>query len=62
MRHYYGHFAPASWLMERDIVEARKAMNLSLWDSYSADQQQTLGGEDGAGDESRMRCRRCSIG
>jgi cytochrome c len=28
--------------MERDIVEARKAMNLSKWDSYSADQQQTL--------------------
>jgi cytochrome c len=35
-------FAPASWLMERDIVEARKRMNLSLWDSYSADQQQTF--------------------
>lgn len=28
--------------MERDIVEARKAMNLSQWDSYSPDQQQTL--------------------
>ena len=38
----YGHFAPVSWLMERDIVEARKAMNLSLWDTYSADRQQTL--------------------
>lgn len=38
----YGHFAPVSWLMERDIIEARKAMNLSLWDSYSADRQQTL--------------------
>lgn len=38
----YGHFAPASWLMERDIVEARKAMNLSQWDSYSAYQRQTL--------------------
>jgi cytochrome c len=38
----YGHFAPISWLLERDIVEARKAMNLSQWDSYSADQQQTL--------------------
>jgi cytochrome c len=38
----YGHLAPASWLMERDIVEARKAMNLSQWDSYSANQQQTL--------------------
>jgi len=38
----YGRLAPASWLVERDIVEARKAMNLSKWDSYSADQQQTL--------------------
>ena len=35
-------FAPASWLMERDIVEAREHMNLSLWDSYSADQQRTF--------------------
>lgn len=35
-------FAPASWLMEHDIVEARKHMNLSLWDSYSVDQQQSL--------------------
>jgi len=38
---FYGHFAPVSWLMERDIVEARKAMNLSEWASYSADQRQT---------------------
>ncbi len=38
----YGHFAPVSWLMERDIVNARKAMNLSLWNSYPADLQQTL--------------------
>jgi cytochrome c len=39
---FYGHFAPISWLMERDIVGARKAMNLSQWDSYSADQRQTF--------------------
>jgi cytochrome c len=39
---FYGHFAPASWLMERDIVLARKAMNLSRWDAYSEDRQQTL--------------------
>jgi cytochrome c len=38
----YGRLAPVSWLMERDIVEGRKAMNLSLWDSYSADQQETF--------------------
>jgi cytochrome c len=38
----YGRFAPMSWLMERDIVRGRAAMNLSQWDSYSPDQQQTL--------------------
>jgi cytochrome c len=38
----YGRFAPVSWLMERDIVQARKAMNLSLWTRHSAEQQQTL--------------------
>jgi cytochrome c len=39
---FYGHFAPVSWLLERDVVEARKAMNLSEWEGYSADQKQTL--------------------
>jgi cytochrome c len=39
---FYGRLAPASWLMERDIVSAREAMNLSAWDGYSAAQQQTL--------------------
>jgi cytochrome c len=38
----YGRFAPVSWLMERDIVEARDEMNLSLWETYSPEQQQTL--------------------
>jgi cytochrome c len=41
----YGRFAPVSWLMERDIVEARDAMNLSLWEKYSADQQEVLKAE-----------------
>ena len=39
---FYGLFAPVSWLMERDVVEARKAMNLSVWENYSEDQQQTF--------------------
>jgi len=38
----YGHFAPVSWLMERDIVRGREEMNLSLWRSYSAEQRQTF--------------------
>jgi cytochrome c len=28
--------------MERDILNGRKEVNLSLWDSYSADQQETI--------------------
>lgn len=39
---FYGHFAPVSWLMEHDIVEAIREMNLSLWDTYPADRQQIL--------------------
>jgi cytochrome c len=35
-------FAPVSWLLERDIVNGRKNMNLSAWNNYSADQQQVL--------------------
>jgi cytochrome c len=31
--------------MERDIVQARRAMNLSLWETYSADQQDALKAE-----------------
>lgn len=38
----YAHFAPGSWLMERDVVKARAAVNLSRWDSLSADQQEGL--------------------
>lgn len=38
----YGRFAPVSWLMERDIMEGRRKINFSLWDTYSADQQQIL--------------------
>jgi cytochrome c len=38
---FYGRLAPISWLMERDILQGRKHMNLSQWDTYSADQQQT---------------------
>ena len=38
----YGRFAPVSWLMERDILEGRRQMNLSSRDLYSADQQLTF--------------------
>jgi cytochrome c len=38
----YGHLAPASWLIERDMVRARAAMDLSRWDTYSPEEQETL--------------------
>lgn len=41
----YGRFAPVSWLMERDIVQARNAMDLSLWEKYSAEEQEVLKAE-----------------
>jgi cytochrome c len=41
----YGRFAPVSWLMERDIVEGRKRMDLSRWDSYTPDEQEAFAAE-----------------
>jgi cytochrome c len=41
----YARLAPGSWLIERDIVEARKKMNLSFWDQKDADAQKQLIGE-----------------
>jgi cytochrome c len=38
----YGRFAPISWLLERDIMEARKHMDLSQWDTYTREEQDTL--------------------
>lgn len=38
----YGRMAPFSWLMERDILEAREAMNLSKWNDYSPEQQEAF--------------------
>lgn len=38
----YGHFAPASWLIERDMVQARQAMDLSHWQSYSPEERENF--------------------
>ena len=38
----YARVAPGSWLIERDIVEARKKMNLSNWEQMPADTQDVL--------------------
>jgi len=41
----YARVAPGSWLIERDIIEARKQMNLSLWDELPTDAQDVLIGK-----------------
>jgi cytochrome c len=41
----YARLAPGSWLIERDIVEARKKMNLSNWQEMSADTQDVMIGK-----------------
>ena len=38
----YARVAPGSWLMERDIVEARKHMDLSRWEQMPMENQQVL--------------------
>ena len=39
---WYSHVAPASWLLTRDVQQARMHMNLSRWQDYSADDQLRL--------------------
>lgn len=36
---FYGRFAPASWLIESDIIRAQSAMNLSEWPNLSGQQE-----------------------
>jgi len=39
---WYSHVAPVSWLLARDVQQARLHMNLSRWRDYSADDQLRL--------------------
>jgi cytochrome c len=38
----YARVAPGSWLIERDVVEARKKMDLSRWQEMPAEKQDVL--------------------
>ena len=38
----YARVAPGSWLIERDIVEARRKMDLSRWEEMPADAQDVM--------------------
>ena len=39
---FYAHVAPVSWLLERDVTEAREHMNLSRWSTYSTEVKSDL--------------------
>ena len=39
---WYSHVAPVSWLIARDVKEARSHMNLSRWPDYSVDERMLL--------------------
>ena len=44
---FYGRIAPMSWLMARDVQQARLHMNLSLWQEYSLEDRIRLLSETG---------------
>ena len=45
---FYGRIAPMSWLMARDVQQARLHMNLSRWQEYSAEDRVMLLSEVGS--------------
>jgi hypothetical protein len=51
---WYSRVAPVSWLLHRDVVEGRRKMNFSEWESLPADKrakkQRKCGGEVAEGE------------
>lgn len=45
---FYGRIAPMSWLLARDVHQARLHMNLSQWQEYSAEDRSMLLSEVGS--------------
>lgn len=45
---WYSHVAPVSWLLVRDVQQARARMNLSRWQDYSTDDRLRLLSEIGS--------------
>jgi cytochrome c len=39
---WYSYIAPGSWLIEKDVYDARSHMNLSRWGEYSLEKKQEL--------------------
>ena len=44
----YSYIAPMSWMIEKDVHDARSHMNLSRWRDYSPDQRQQILAEIGS--------------
>ena len=51
---WYSYVAPASWLVERDVSDARAHLNASRWNEYSATDRQTLLAAIGAAARNRQ--------
>lgn len=51
---WYSRVAPVSWLLERDVQQARLQMDLSRWQEYSADDRVRLLSEIGAAVRNRQ--------
>ena len=39
---FYSHLPFVSWALEKDVAEARRHMDLSIWDQYSPEQKRGL--------------------
>ncbi len=39
---WYGYVAPISWLLTRDVAEAREHLNFTTWDLYDAEERADL--------------------
>jgi hypothetical protein len=39
---WYSYVAPMSWLIEKDVADGRRHMNLSHWDDYDTDKKQAV--------------------
>ncbi len=39
---WYADVAPMKWVVRRDVIEGRKALNFSIWQEYSSEQKKEL--------------------
>ena len=39
---WYSHIAPLKWVVGRDVIEGRKALNFSIWQTYSEEKKREL--------------------